>query len=681
MTRLSLALLAALGLALWTGQARAGQPMLGYAGSFGDYSLLGNYLAGRYASRQRDYVAAARSFELALSKDPGNAMLVRRAFISQATAGNIPRAATLARQVLLLNFKDRRANIFLGVRAFKSGELDKAADFFKKAKVDTIGEFTGTLALAWVSAAKGDTDGALTLLRGTQRAQWARFYWQLHRGLIADVGGNKEAARQAYEQFFRREPRTLRLTLAYARHAMHYGDAKLARQILSLHLKKVRRRHSLAVSAMHEIRRGNRPELLVTNAVDGLAELFYGLGEVLVRDRSYREGAIYLQLALYLKPDFPLALNALGNLHELTKHYEMAVAAYERIPESSPLWFDAKIRSAWSLNYQEEVDGARTLLNKLVASIDTSPLPGGAAKAAGQGGSAKLRLAQAMLKKIGLYDGPGDGLRGPNTVAAIKRFQARQAIAQDGVLGPETLDALSVVAYGRSPAFARERKMRALLTLGDIMRSHKKYGPAADYYSDALELIDRPTPVHWNHYYARGMCYERLKKWPLAEADLKLALKLNPNQAHVLNYLGYSWIDQNLQLNKAMALIRKAVSLRPNDGYIVDSLGWAYYRLGNYKAAAKYLERAVILKPNDPVINDHLGDAYWQVGRRLEATFQWKHALSFEPEPQDAIKINIKLKEGLGPKKAVPWLLPKASKPVTSAKSAKSGDEPFVTRD
>jgi len=115
----------------------------------------------------------------------------------------------------------------------------------------------------------------------------------------------------------------------------------------------------------------------------------------------------------------------------------------------------------------------------------------------------------------------------------------------------------------------------------------------------------------------------------------------------VLNYLGYSWVDQGLNLDKAIEMIRKAVSLRPNDGYIVDSLGWAYYRLGRYDDAVRELERAIELRPEDPVINDHLGDAYWKVGRRLESYFQWGHAKDLKPEPEDLEKIKTKLQEGL----------------------------------
>jgi tetratricopeptide (TPR) repeat protein len=113
----------------------------------------------------------------------------------------------------------------------------------------------------------------------------------------------------------------------------------------------------------------------------------------------------------------------------------------------------------------------------------------------------------------------------------------------------------------------------------------------------------------------------------------------------VLNYLGYSWIDQGINLDEGMRMIKRAVEQRADYGYIVDSFGWAYYRLGNIEQAVKHLERAVELKPEDPTINDHFGDAYWRVGRVLEARFQWSHARDLKPEPDDLIE--AKLKSGL----------------------------------
>ncbi|WP_394690334.1 tetratricopeptide repeat protein [Hoeflea sp.] len=190
--------------------------------------------------------------------------------------------------------------------------------------------------------------------------------------------------------------------------------------------------------------------------------------------------------------------------------------------------------------------------------------------------------------------------------------------------------------------------LRSYLAYGSVLSQDKDYAEMALNYETAISMAGpAPTRNDWNLFFQAGIAHERLKQWPRAEAHFKRALELYPDQPQVMNYLGYSWIDMNMNLEDGMDLIRAAVDLRPNDGYIVDSLGWAHYRLGEYEDAVRELERAVELKPADPTINDHLGDAYWKVGRKLEATFQWNRALANDPDEDLKPKIELKLAEGL----------------------------------
>jgi tetratricopeptide (TPR) repeat protein len=203
----------------------------------------------------------------------------------------------------------------------------------------------------------------------------------------------------------------------------------------------------------------------------------------------------------------------------------------------------------------------------------------------------------------------------------------------------------------------------AILALGNIQRGRKEFAECADTYGKAIATIAKPDKSNWVVFYFRGICYERSHQWPGAEADMKKALELYPEQPLVLNYLGYSWVDQGVHLDDGMDMIRRAVEQRPDDGYIVDSLGWAYFRTGNYDEAVKNLERAVELKPDDPTINDHLGDAYWRVGRTLEAHYQWTQAKDLGPEKEDLPKIEAKLKDGLPDDKSSAADADKAKKP------------------
>ena len=189
--------------------------------------------------------------------------------------------------------------------------------------------------------------------------------------------------------------------------------------------------------------------------------------------------------------------------------------------------------------------------------------------------------------------------------------------------------------------------IESLIGIGDLYRAQDKFEQAVDYYNKAARKLDGIPPEYWQLYYVRGMSYERMGQWDKAEADLKAALAYEPDHPFLLNYLGYSWADQGIKLDEALALLEKANSLQPDDGHIVDSLGWVLYRLGRYDEALKYLEKAVELMPYDSVVNDHLGDNYWMVGRKREARFQWQRALNYSDDEKLSAAIGAKLEHGL----------------------------------
>lgn len=221
--------------------------------------------------------------------------------------------------------------------------------------------------------------------------------------------------------------------------------------------------------------------------------------------------------------------------------------------------------------------------------------------------------------------------------AEIGRAEALHRLGRNDEAA-EALKSLTRRAPGMADAF---------IALGDLMRRGENYSEAAKAYASAIDLMEAADRPSWVLFYQRGIAYERAGEWDAAEADFLTALEMQPDQPLVLNYLGYSWLEKGMNIDEAMAMIRKAVDQRPEDGYIVDSLGWGYYLLDDFPAAVRELERAVELQPIDPVVNDHFGDALWQVGRRLEAEFQWRRALSFDPAEKDRERIRRKLDIGL----------------------------------
>ncbi|AMY67415.1 tetratricopeptide repeat protein [Frigidibacter mobilis] len=203
--------------------------------------------------------------------------------------------------------------------------------------------------------------------------------------------------------------------------------------------------------------------------------------------------------------------------------------------------------------------------------------------------------------------------------------------------------------------------------LGDVLRRAERFEDAVRAYDAAIALFGEENSAQWPVYYARGTCHERQKRYETSEADMRKALDLQPGQPQILNYLGYSFLEQGRNFDEALAMIESAVAARPEDGYIVDSLAWAYFRLGRYDEAVAPMERAVELMPVDAVVNDHLGDVYWAVGRKREAEFQWSRALSFAADSSeaDADRIRRKLDVGLD---AV--LAAEGAKPLAVSKNA-----------
>jgi Flp pilus assembly protein TadD len=221
---------------------------------------------------------------------------------------------------------------------------------------------------------------------------------------------------------------------------------------------------------------------------------------------------------------------------------------------------------------------------------------------------------------------------------------ARLAQARDLARADMAEDAISAL---QSLGSAGADTIDGLILLGDIFRGEQRFAEAVVVYDKAAAKLGKIGADYWRLLYSRGIALERTGQWARAERDLQAALQIKPDEAFVLNYLGYSWIDRGENLEKAESMVRRAAELRPEDGFIADSLGWAYYRAGRYADAVKELERAITLQPVDPVINEHLGDAYWQAGRKVEARFQWRRALNFKPAAEAIPALEEKLQCGV----------------------------------
>ena len=254
-----------------------------------------------------------------------------------------------------------------------------------------------------------------------------------------------------------------------------------------------------------------------------------------------------------------------------------------------------------------------------------------------------LLMSARILDQIGQYDLAINAFaQVPQTDSAYVSATIGQAASAQSAGKLDDAVALLKALAGKNPDNAG-----VLSAYGDSLRRQDHCDVAIGVYSQAIDLIKTPVPADWTLFYRRGGCRQNQGDWPGAEADYIKALALAPREPRILNELGYSYVDRGENLPQALAMIQQAVTAAPEEGFIIDSLAWAFFRLGRYDAAVAPMEKASLLMPVDPIVTDHLGDVYWMVGRKREAQFQWRRALSFNPEPKDAARIQLKLDKGL----------------------------------
>jgi len=284
------------------------------------------------------------------------------------------------------------------------------------------------------------------------------------------------------------------------------------------------------------------------------------------------------------------------------------------------------------LLYQENSDASAKLFAQMALALDPEDV------------EARLLLADTLARN-GRYD---DAIAYFSNIPSSHPLylDVQRQIADLYEQSGRRVEALALL----NKLFTEQKDVQSLIRIGDIYREDESYADALKSYNRAVQALDGKVPEeYWYLLYARGMAYERLGQWSQAEQDLKAALVYRPDHPYLLNYLGYAWADQGINLDEALKLIERAVALKPTDGYITDSLGWVQYRMGRMKDALPNLEKAVELMPYDTTVNDHLGDVYWQSGRHLEARFQWERAMNSTTDDKEKETISDKLKNGAPP--------------------------------
>jgi len=509
-------------------------------------SPLGSYIAGRIARGDNDLRSAVQYYRHALERAPNNPRILERAFLVEASEGHSERAIDLARQLVKFEPRHRLARTWLGLGAYKNGHFKTADSHFRRAAAGPIGELTSALARAWIARRRGRTKLALSRLKYSQRAEWAQYYLRYHRALIADQAGWRKLARRNYSRIFKSDARMPRVTVSYLHHASHSRNIRLAKRILE-------RNAEATTGALHpavdhvaaELDKTNRLPLLVANADDGLAEAFYGLGEALTTDGGMQLGAIYLQMALYLKPDFPFAHAALANVYEATKRYATANAIYDRVPADSPLQLLIDIRKAANLDAMKRTDEARDILLRL---IDQHP--------------SDLRPLEALANI----------LRGRERYAeAIKLYDRLIERLGEPDAGHWTY------WYARGTSYERIKNWPK--AEADLLKANE--------LSPDQPLVLNYLGYSWvdrNIHLKRGLSF------------IEDAVKLKPDDGYIVDSLGWAHFRLG-NYQEAAKHLERAVELRPADPILNDHLGDAYWRIGRIREARYQWQQSLTLDP------------------------------------------------------------------------------------
>lgn len=521
--------------------------------------LAGSYLAARQASMQSDFSAAADYYVRALARDASNPDLMENAINALVSVGRLERALPIARRLSGISTESQLAAQVLVAHNMKEGNFEEVLSDLEAGL--SVGPLVDGLAKAWAQVGAGNMSAALAEFDAITARQGLAAFGTYHRALALATVGDFEGANALFAgENGPQLQQTRRGVLARAQILSQLEqNAEAIAIIRAAFGPGADPEMDQLVAALES---GSvLPFSVVSNAIDGVAEVFHSVASALNGEASDGFTLLYARTADYLRPGDTDTILLMADLLEDLEQYELATKAFDQVARDDPSYHAAEMGRAESLR------------------------------------------------------------RSGNTDAAI---EALQQLAE---------------SHGHIALVHQ--------TLGDTLRRLERYDDASQAYDRAIALHDDPERRHWILYFARGITHEREDRWPLAEADFRLALELSPDQPQVLNYLGYSLVELRTNLDEALDLIQRAVEARPDDGYITDSLGWVLYRLGRYEEAVGHMERAAELTPVDPIINDHLGDVYWAVGRELEARFQWRRALSFDPEPEELTRIRRKLEVGL----------------------------------
>lgn len=506
-------------------------------------TLTGNYLAAIAAGANSDTRAAAVYFREVLRRDPKNAAVVERAFIASLSNGDMTEAFAIAEQIIKRDGRNGLARMALGVRAIKQKRFATARTHFTRGRINNANDVTGSLLVAWTHAGSGDFTKAIAAVESLSEPV-VKLFRDYHHALINDVSGKPELARERMQAAYDSEKTTLRLVQSYASLQSRLGARNQAIEAFRA-FDALLPRHPLVVDAISQLEAGKTLPPPVANAIDGAAEVLYGLGSANTRRGQELVPMIYLRLAIYLQPENSLAIITLADIYDRLKQYERAIEVYQLMPVSSPLKPNAELQIGLTLETLERKDEAKTYLQ---AIADQRP-----------------NDAEALLALANLYRSRKEYQR------AVELYTKVLEQAKPGDRGAWSTYYFRAVAYERL----------------------KNWPPAEADFKKSLELFpDQPSVLNYLGY----SWVDRHMNLDEAFKMLRRAVELRPQDGYIVDSLGWAYYRLG-KYEDALRELEKAIALRPADPTINDHLGDVYWKVGRKLEAGFQWNHARDLKP------------------------------------------------------------------------------------
>ncbi len=499
-----------------------------------DSSFAGSYLAGRSASKLRDNALASDFLTNALKADSDNPLLVEKVFLLELSEGNYEAAEEFATRVLAFNSQQRMARIVLGLRDFRNRHYGDARRNFQAAAYTPVGELTSTLLIAWAHAGEGELNLALKALDRLDANESFANFKSLHSGLIADFLGNAIRAEASYRKAYEEAGTSLRVVQAYGNFLERNGRSADAQRIYETFVAGGDD-NPLILAALERAKTGAKPEPFVGTPGAGAAEALFSLATSMTDEQSIDVALLYARLALSFNVDTPVMYTLLGDTYEDMKQYEKAIEAYAKVPESSPLYENAEMEMAVSLQRLDRKDEALKKLNDLIARDPKN--------------------YDAIVTLGNIYRNNED--------------YANAALAYD-----------KAIALITEPV---QGHWRVYYYSGISHERLKQWDMAEKQFRMALKLSPDESSVL--NYLGYSMIEKKINL-PEAMDMVKRAVELRPNDGYIIDSLGWAYYQLG-DYEEAVTHIERAVELLPADPIIAEHLGDAYWRVGR-KLEAKF---------------------------------------------------------------------------------------------